>query len=219
MLDYFTLTRQLQKTIDSVAEDLASGLNGRLERGGLWKGMPKVYIHTKKIPAQISFFNGGAKIPQLFTRVILYRTNPKNIHIRIYNEGVLSRFTKRLGMRGMEIGDPEFDKLFVIKSNNMAAAKLLIDSKTRHSVRMLYKNQQTTIDAMAEVVGSVKERAENKGVATAMNIVEVLFTPSRPTFEIDLDKKGLTLEIFGLLKVNKAQMILEELTNIYSNWN
>jgi len=52
-----------------------------------------------------------------------------------------------------------------------------------------------------------------------MKIVEVLFTPSRPTFEIDLDRKGLTLEIFGLLKVNKAQMILEELTIFYSNWN
>ncbi|MDA8241856.1 MAG: hypothetical protein M0Z67_16015 [Nitrospiraceae bacterium] len=44
------------KTLDSVAEDLALGLNGRLERGGPWKGMPNVYIDRKDIPAQISFF-------------------------------------------------------------------------------------------------------------------------------------------------------------------
>jgi len=106
MLDYFTLTRKLQKTIDSVAEDLASGLNGRLERGGPWKGMPKISIYRKDIPVQISFFNDGAKIPQLFTRFILYGTNQVNSSIRIYNAGVLSRFAKRLGIRGIEMATP-----------------------------------------------------------------------------------------------------------------
>jgi len=68
--------------------------------------MPKGLYPYKKDTRADFIFNGGAKIPQLFTRFILYGTNPRNIHIRIYNEGVLSRFTKRLGMRGMEIGDP-----------------------------------------------------------------------------------------------------------------
>ena len=220
MLDYFTLTRKLQKTIDSVAEDLASGLNGRLERGGPWKGMPKISIYRKDIPVQISFFNDGAKIPQLFTRFILYGTNQVNSSIRIYNAGVLSRFAKRLGIRGIEIGDHEFDKLFAIKCNNTAAAKLLIDSKTRRSINTLYENQQTTIDAMPEIADSVKGRAEDKGVAAAMKMVEVLFTPFRPTFEMDLDRKGLSLAMFGLLnRVDKAQMLLDELTTIYSDWH
>ncbi|MDA8105091.1 MAG: hypothetical protein M0Z71_06875 [Nitrospiraceae bacterium] len=219
MLEYFALTRKLQKKIDGAAEDLASGLNGRLEGGGFWKGMPKVYTYEKDIPVQISFFNGGAKIPHLFTRLILYGSNNGNIHIRIYNEGVFSRLLKRLGMRGLEIGDPEFDRLFVIKSNNTAAAKLLIDSTTTHCIRTLYDNQQTIIDAVADVPDSVRERAKDRGMATAMKIAELFFTPSRPTFEMVLDQKGLSLEIFGLLNRDKARMLLDELATIYSAWH
>jgi len=73
---------------------------------------------------------------------------------------------------------------------------------------------------MPEIADSVKGRAEDKGVAAAMKMVEVLFTPFRPTFEMDLDRKGLSLAMFGLLnRVDKAQMLLDELTTIYSDWH
>lgn len=219
-LGYFSLTRNLQKKVDTTAGHLASGLNGRLERGSFWKGAPKVNISRKDIPGQVTFYNGGAKIPLLFTRFILHRVTLGNFHVRIYNKGVLSLFARNLGMRNVEIGDLEFDTLFVVQSNDMSLAKQLLDSKTRHSIKMIYENQTSTIDEMADVPDSVKKHAADKDMKSAMKIVELFFTPFRPTFEIRSDKRGLCLEVFGLInQVEQAQVLFDELISIYSDWH
>jgi hypothetical protein len=217
-LHYFSLTNHLQKKVDAVAEHLAKGLNGRLERGGFWKGMPKVYVSRKNISGQVTFYNGGAKVPLFFTRFILYRVAQDDFRIHIYNEGVFSRLTKKLGMQDIEIGDTAFDKLFIIKSNDAASAKRLLDSKTRHSIKMLY--QKPTIDEIAEVPDSVKRHVDDKGMDAAMKITGLLLAPSCPTFEMQLDKGGLCLKVFGLInQVEKARWLLDELMTIYTDWH
>jgi hypothetical protein len=220
-LDYFCLARNLQNKIDAVAEQLSSGLNGKLERGGFWKGMPKIYISKKEIPAQVTFYNGGAKVPLFFTRFIFHGVTLGNYQMRIYDGGALSRFVKKLGMRDIEIGDSEFDKLFVIKSNDVALTKRLLNAKTRHSIKMLYEKQKAiVIDERAAIPDSAKRYADDKSMGSALKIVGLLFTPSCPTFEMRLDKRGLCLEVFGLInQAEKAQMLLDELMAIYSDWH
>ena len=85
---------------------------------------------------------------------------------------------------------------------------------------MLYENQKSTIDEMAEVPDSVKRHAGDKNMESAMETIGLLFTPSCPTFEIRSDKRGLCLEVFGLInQVEKAQVLLDGLISIYSDWN
>ncbi len=219
-LNYFSLTRNIQKKVNTVAEHLATGLNGRLERGGFWKGMPKVDITSKDISGQVTFFNGGAKIPLLFTRFTLSRVSRGSFHMRIYNQGGLSRFLKKFGLHDIEIGDPEFDELFIVKSNDPAFAKRLLNSKTRHSIEMLYENQKTTITETNEVPDSITRRAADRDMKGAMKIVEFFFSPSRPTFEIRYGKRELCLEVFGLIdQVEKAQALMDGLISIYSDWH
>ena len=140
--------------------------------------------------------------------------------MRIYNQGVLSRFLKKFGLRDIEIGDPNFDELFIIKSNDPALAKRLLDSKTRHSIEMLYENQKTAIAETGEVPDSIKRRAANKDMKSAMKIVEFFFSPSRSTFEIKYGKRELCLEVFGLIdQVEKAQVLLDGLISLHSDWH
>ncbi len=217
--DYFGLTRNLQNKVDTVAGQLAKGLNGRLETGGFWKGMPTVDITRKDIPVQVTFYNGGAKMPLLFTRFTLHRTSRDDFHMRIYNQGALSRLLKKFGLQGTGTGDPEFDGLFVVKSNGPELAKRLLDSKTRHSIKILYENQQSRIYDMADVPDAVKRRAADKDMGSAMKIIELFFTPSRPTFEIRYDEKRLCLDVFGLInQVEKAEALLDGLLSIYCDW-
>lgn len=219
-LNYFSLTRNLQKKVDAVADHLAKGLNGRLERGSFWKGMPTVEITRKNIRGQVGFYNGGAKIPLFFTRFILYGVTSGDFRIRIYNSGFLSLLSRKLGVKNIKIGDLEFDKLFVIKSNDAALAKRLLDSKTRRSIRVLYENQKSTIEETADLSDSAKKHAADKDTKSAMKIANLFFTPSRPTFEIRSDKRGLCLEVFGLInQVEKAQVLLDVLISIYSDWH
>ncbi len=73
---------------------------------------------------------------------------------------------------------------------------------------------------MAEVPDSVKRHANDKAIASAMKIVRLFFTPSCPTFEIRLDKKGLCLEVFGLINLaEKAQALFDGLISISSDWH
>ncbi len=218
--DYFGLTGNLQKKVVTAAERLAEGLNGTLEQGGFWKGMPRVEITRKDIHGEVTFYNGGAKIPLLFTRFTVRRVSQGGFHIRIYNKGALSRFLEEFGLRGIETGDPEFDELFAVKSNDPESAKQLLDSKTRHSIKILYGNQKSKIYEMADVPDPVKRRAADKDMEKAVKVAEFFFTPSCPVFEIRCDKKGLCLEVFGLItEVEKAGVLLDGLISIYRDWH
>jgi hypothetical protein len=53
----------------------------------------------------------------------LVGANPKGLAFRVSREGVLTRLGKSLGMQDIETGDPRFDKLFVLKSNDPAFIK------------------------------------------------------------------------------------------------
>lgn len=45
--------------------------------------------------------------------------NPQNREFKIYREGILSKLGKSLGGQDIQIGDPEFDKTFIVKGDEM----------------------------------------------------------------------------------------------------
>lgn len=218
--DYFFLTRSRQKTIGRAATALASGLNGTLEQGGFWRGMPKVLFKKNKVPVVISFFNAGAKVPLLSTRIVLSRVAQDKFHMRIYNATILSRIAKRFGIHGFETGDAGFDKIFRVKCNDKTTAKRFLDPWAIRSLKALCDTPNSTLESDPAIPDSMRERAESEYMDGAMKVIDAIFTPiDRPVFEVYLDKKGLTMEILGLLDTDKALRMLDELFAIYFHWN
>jgi hypothetical protein len=53
-----------------------------------------------------------------YTRVRAPYVNPDSFRFTVYRKGVFSEFGKLLGMQHIEVGDPEFDEAFILKSKD-----------------------------------------------------------------------------------------------------
>jgi hypothetical protein len=68
------------------------------------------------------------------TRVMTSITLSDNFRFELYREGFIRKIEKIFGAQDIEIGDPEFDKAFTIKSTNEFKIKALLRNKTIKSL-------------------------------------------------------------------------------------
>jgi len=75
--------------------------------------------------------SGKSSTPYIGLR--LYVDNPRGLSFQIYKEGVFSKIGKTFGMEDIEVGDPRFDKEFVVKCSDpgFIQAALLPEIKER----------------------------------------------------------------------------------------
>ena len=62
-----------------------------------------------------------------YTRLSVDISNPKDVFLRIYHEGFLSRIGKKLGLQDIQTKNPDFDDMFMIKGNNELEAITILD--------------------------------------------------------------------------------------------
>ncbi|MEM7101615.1 MAG: DUF3137 domain-containing protein [Bacteroidota bacterium] len=70
---------------------------------------------------------GSGKNQRTYTAFKIKTTNRYSYTLKIYREGFFSKLGKGLGMQDIEIGDPEFDKEFIIKANDDFFVKEIFD--------------------------------------------------------------------------------------------
>ncbi|MFH6963090.1 hypothetical protein ACHRVK_11885 [Flavobacterium plurextorum] len=73
------------------------------------------------------------------TRVIVPISLKSEFKFEVYNEGFIRKVEKLFGAQDIEIGFPDFDKAFTIKSNNEAKIKALLRNK---EIRDLISSQK-----------------------------------------------------------------------------
>lgn len=71
----------------------------------------------------------SGKYSTQMTRVIVPITLKDNFKFEIYNEGFIRKIEKLFGAQDIEIGYPDFDKAFTIKSNNEFKIKTMLRNK------------------------------------------------------------------------------------------
>ncbi|MBF4516264.1 hypothetical protein IRZ71_07920 [Flavobacterium sp. ANB] len=71
----------------------------------------------------------SGKYSKEMTRVIVPITLKDNFRFEIFNEGFVRNIEKLFGAQDVEIGYPDFDKAFIIKSNNELKIKTLLRNK------------------------------------------------------------------------------------------
>jgi len=76
----------------------------------------------------------SGKSSTTYTRVRARAIDPVRGFIRVYNEHVFSGLGKALGFQDVELGDPEFDDKFTVKSDRDEDARALLDAPTRQAL-------------------------------------------------------------------------------------
>ena len=72
---------------------------------------------------------GGKTFEQIYARVVSPIKSNDNFRFEIYRKNILSSIAKIFGAQDVEIGNPEFDKKFIIKTNNEFKLKAFLRNK------------------------------------------------------------------------------------------
>ena len=73
-----------------------------------------------------SYRTGYGRNQQFWTAVKVSVNNPQDASIKIHKQGFFSKIGKAFGMQDIEIGDPDFDKNFILKSSDENLIKDLL---------------------------------------------------------------------------------------------
>ena len=115
---------------DEICTHIARDLGGEFIAGGFWGKDVAIYKHgewqilldTYTVTTKTS---DERRSTTTYTRMRAPFINKDGLYFNIYPEGLFSSIGKFFGMQDIEIGEPFFDKQFIIKGNNPEKIKLL----------------------------------------------------------------------------------------------
>jgi LPXTG-motif cell wall-anchored protein len=163
----FFRKQKREATWKQVARDLGADYVG----GGLF-GTGKVVAHLQRWTVTLDIHtvtsSSGEGNTYTYTRMRAPIQNPKGFELTVYPEGTFGRTPKGLGSYDIQVGDPDFDRLFAIWSNDQSRARsLLTDARLRQLIQ-----QQPGIEL--RVKGPVLH-FETRGAVRDLPRLEALF--------------------------------------------
>lgn len=170
---------------------------------GMLKGGPKIVAAYKNWEIEMDMYtethqNNGHNTSTNYTRIVAPFVKQNDYTITIYKEGGLSKALKIFGGKDIEIGIPEFDRDYRVKSNDAEqTARLFENDKFRN---LLTEN----------IANGLFDISDNKGLFTKKENVTMSHVLYRQTGEItDHDwiktlfmMVGYTLDLMG--EIGKA---------------
>jgi hypothetical protein len=125
----------------NIWQEFAKETNGTFTEGYSWNSDSTTieYKQWKIVFDHYTLWSG--KYSSKMTRVIAPITLNDNFKFEIYNEKLIRKIEKLFGAQDVEIGYPDFDKAFAIKSNNEHKIKTLLRNK---EIRNLIESQKIT---------------------------------------------------------------------------
>ena len=103
---------------EEVWRQLCSEIGAEFVEGGFWRGT-KVQARVKEWTVTLDTYTvSTGKSHVTYTRMRAPYVNKGGFRFTIYRKGLFSELGKRLGMQDIEVGDPEFDRDFIIKGND-----------------------------------------------------------------------------------------------------
>ena len=111
---------------DEIWTQIAADIGGEFIDGGFWGKDVLTYKHGEWQIRLDTYVVSTGQSSHTLTRMRAPFMNRDGLYFKISREGFLSSIGKFFGMQDIEIGDPFFDKQFVIKGNNPEKIKLLL---------------------------------------------------------------------------------------------
>ena len=119
---------------DEIWAQIAADIGGEFVEGGFWgkdvlrykHGEWEILLDTYTVTSN----TGTTTTSTTYTRMRAPFVNKDGLQFKIYPEGFFSSIGKMFGMQDIEIGDPFFDRKYIIKSNNEQKIKQLLADDT-----------------------------------------------------------------------------------------
>ncbi|RKR08707.1 hypothetical protein C8C83_0290 [Flavobacterium sp. 90] len=122
----------------NIWQELANETNGTFKEGYSWRSDSNTINYKNWTIISDNYRLWSGKSSMQMTRVITPITLTDNFKFEIYREGFVRKVEKFFGAQDIEIGYPDFDKAFTIKSNNELKIKTLLRNK---EIRNLISSQ------------------------------------------------------------------------------
>jgi len=121
---------------ETIWRQLSTELGAAYVKGGFGKGDQVVVTHGEWSITLDTFMVSTGKSVVVFTRLRAPYVNPDGFRFTIYRRGLFTDIAKWFGMRDVEIGQPDFDRDFVIKGTDETRLRqLFADGKLRDLIR------------------------------------------------------------------------------------
>ena len=124
---------------EEIWTQFAEEVGADFEDGGFFKAKKVVGKFENWLITLDTYTVSTGKSSNTYTRIRAPYVNKDNFNFKIYKKGLFSEIGKTLGMQDIEIGDPEFDEMFVIKGNDEAK---LIELFSSDKIRELISGQK-----------------------------------------------------------------------------
>lgn len=135
---------------DAIWAELWAAVGGvYLNREG-WRQDKLLVEHGPWIITLDFHTHAGYRSQATYTRFGVAFENPEAFHFKLVPQGLLESVGKLLGLQDVELGDPEFDKAFIIKSNDEARVREVLDDPV---LRQFLREEPEAFVGLVEVHG------------------------------------------------------------------
>jgi hypothetical protein len=110
---------------DEIWAQIATDIGGEFIQGGFWGKDVLIYKHGEWQILLDTYVVSTGTSSHILTRMRAPFVNKDGLYFKISRQGFFRSIGKVFGMHDIEIGDPFFDKQFVIKGNDPEKIKLL----------------------------------------------------------------------------------------------
>ena len=111
---------------EEIWRQLSTEIGARYVAGGFWKGDKVQATHEEWTVTLDTYAVSTGKAVIIFTRMRAPYVNPNSFRFTIYRKGIFSDIGKWFGMQDIEVGDPEFDRDFIIKGTDESLVRELL---------------------------------------------------------------------------------------------
>jgi len=172
---------------DEIWSQISKDIGGEFIDAGFWGTDVLKYRHGEWEILLDTYTVGHGNGSTTYTRMRTPFVNSDGLRFKIYREGFFSSIGKFFKMQDIEIGDASFDDQFIIKGNNEAKIKLLLNDATLKQLiqkqpRILFEIRDDKTEGVDMLYfqcrGVIKETLQLKALfglfaATLMRLVQI----------------------------------------------
>ncbi len=114
---------------EEVWRELSAHIDAKVVAGGFWKG-DRVEARVGEWTVTLDTYTvSTGKTHVVYTRMRAPYVNADGFRFTVYRRGLFSDLVKWLGAQDIEIGDPAFDRDFMLKSNDRLKLQYLLGNR------------------------------------------------------------------------------------------
>ncbi|HSH69629.1 MAG TPA: hypothetical protein VK997_06905 [Deferrisomatales bacterium] len=120
---------------------MGTRLEGARVQGSRWSvAYPSLSFRHQGCPVTVSLSEGGGKFPAE-TRFEVTLPRPLPFRLQLWREGPLEKLGKATGVQDLTVGDPAFDRAFLVRGDDPGAARGLLGDELRRALVWFRKLQ------------------------------------------------------------------------------